>query len=207
MMERMNKEAYLNSLKSKLQGMDEDEIEDALHYVSEYFDEAGEGNEETVLKDLGSPSKFAATLKADAISKGRTKADEKVEFNRPKSGVKKMITVFLGICAMPIALPLMLVVVTLMFAFICVVIGFSLASLISLVACLLAGIPLVVRGFFLFDSTGNALISFGGGLLSIGLGIMLSVSFYQLVRWMVPCFTNCVIRIYERVRGGRSYEK
>lgn len=206
-MEHMNKETYIRILRRKLQGLAEEDIEDAVDYVSEYFDEAGEGNEETVLRDLGTPSKFAATIKADSISKSSKQEEPYTQDTRPKSGMKKLITMFLGICAMPIALPLMLVVVALMFAFVCVTLAFSFAALISLTACVAAGIMLIARGFFMFDAMGNSLISFGGGLLSIGLGILLCMAFYQLVRWMVPFFTSCVIRIYERLRGGRSYEK
>ena len=63
----MSKQEYIHQLKAKLKGLDEKEIEDAITYCEEYFDDAGEGNEEQVIKDLGTPGKFAAQLKAESI--------------------------------------------------------------------------------------------------------------------------------------------
>ena len=43
----MSKQEYIHQLKAKLKGLDEKEIEDAITYCEEYFDDAGERNEET----------------------------------------------------------------------------------------------------------------------------------------------------------------
>ena len=42
MMEKMDKETYIRILRRKLNGLNEEDIEDAIDYVIEYFDEAGE---------------------------------------------------------------------------------------------------------------------------------------------------------------------
>ena len=62
----MSKQQYLEELRVRLKGLSQDEIEDALSYREEYFDDAGEGNEQQVIADLGSPYKFAAQIRADA---------------------------------------------------------------------------------------------------------------------------------------------
>ena len=206
-MNQMNKDTYIRILRRKLHGMSDEDIEDAISYVSEYFEEAGEGNESTVWRDLGSPSKFAATIKADSIS--RNAQDDGEEGNRhPRSSFSRMITICAGIISLPIALPLLLVILCLMFAFVCVIGAFGFAGFISLIICVPAGIISITRGVFVIsDAMGNGLIAIGTGLLTIGIGIMLFTGFTQLVRWMTPYFSNSILRIYQRVRGDRAYEK
>lgn len=53
--ESMNREEYLKRLSFLLKDLPEEEIEDAIAYYEDYFEEAGEEKEEQVIKKLGSP--------------------------------------------------------------------------------------------------------------------------------------------------------
>lgn len=205
-MNQMNKETYIRILRRKLQGIDEEDIEDAISYVSEYFDEAGEDNEQAVIDDLGSPSKFAATIKANSASKN-LKENQGSLPKRPHSNVKRIMTVFFGICAMPIALPLLFAVIMLMFAFVMVIFAFGLVGVCGFGAMIIAGIPLLIRTFMILDSPANALISGGAACLTIGLGILLTLASYQLIRRCIPVTANIVTKLYEKARGEKRYEK
>lgn len=61
----MNRIEYMSELASLLQNVPEEERRDAMKYYNDYFDEAGEENEEEVIKELGSPAKVAESIKAD----------------------------------------------------------------------------------------------------------------------------------------------
>ena len=61
----MNREEYLKRLSFLLKDLPKEEIEDAIAYYEDYFDDAGAENEASVLRELGSPKKVAAIIKAD----------------------------------------------------------------------------------------------------------------------------------------------
>lgn len=59
----MNKEYFLRELEYLLSDIPEEEREAALSYYRDYFEEAGEENEQEVLNRIGSPRKAAAEIK------------------------------------------------------------------------------------------------------------------------------------------------
>lgn len=58
----MTKEEYLNRLRDLLSGMGADDQMDALLFYRAYFEDAGEGMEEQVMKELGSPEEVARKI-------------------------------------------------------------------------------------------------------------------------------------------------
>lgn len=64
----MNKQRFLQRLDELLQNITEEERVEAIRFYSEYFDEAGEGEEEQLLAQLGSPEKVAAIIRANVPS-------------------------------------------------------------------------------------------------------------------------------------------
>ncbi len=206
-MEKMDKETYIRILRRKLNGLNEEDIEDAIDYVSEYFDEAGEENLSSVLQELGSPSKFAATIKANSATRDFNTTENKSHIQANASNLKKIVTICLGICALPIALPLVLLLFAFVLVFFCLMIAFALAALAGFMACLLGGIPLLIHSFFFIGESGNALLNAGAGFMSIGIGLLLMMGCIKLVRMMIPAFTGFITRLYTKLKGENSYEK
>lgn len=64
----MNRQEFIRELRKELQDIPSKEREEAVQYYEEYFDEAGEENEETVIRELGSPARVAAMIKKDSVS-------------------------------------------------------------------------------------------------------------------------------------------
>ena len=60
----MSREEFMRQLEALLTDISEEKRE-ALSYYRSYFEDAGEENEERILKELESPQKVAATIKAD----------------------------------------------------------------------------------------------------------------------------------------------
>ena len=61
----MNRIEFMTELAALLQDVPVEERRDAMKYYNDYFDDAGEENEQRVIEELESPVKVAATIKAD----------------------------------------------------------------------------------------------------------------------------------------------
>lgn len=61
----MSREKFMMQLEQLLADVSEEEKREALSYYRSYFEDAGIENEERILKELESPEKVAATIKAD----------------------------------------------------------------------------------------------------------------------------------------------
>lgn len=198
----MNKEQYIRELRGRLVGVQEEEVLDAIKYCEEYFDEAGEGNEEQVMNDLGSPAKFSAQFKAESAIRRQRNPQE-----RPKSSLNAIVLVLIGICALPLALPLLLTCIILIVTFILVIIAFVIASIAAIGAILLCGLPLIILGITQVGTPQNALVAIGGGLVSIGFGVLLLLLFVKLIKIFIPFTMHLVMKVYDKAKGGTRYEK
>ncbi len=61
----MDRRDWLKKLQMELYRMPRNEIDDAVAYYSEYFEEAGPEREQEIIRELGDPAKVAAQIKAD----------------------------------------------------------------------------------------------------------------------------------------------
>lgn len=61
----MDRAIFMEQLERLLLDLSEEERQEALDYYESYFDDAGEGQEAAVIRELGSPGKVAAIIKAD----------------------------------------------------------------------------------------------------------------------------------------------
>lgn len=61
----MRKEEFIKELEYLLQDISDEEKNDAIAYYRDYLEEAGEENEDKVIKDFGSPERIAAIIRSD----------------------------------------------------------------------------------------------------------------------------------------------
>lgn len=66
----MNRTDFMNQLESLLQNISSAEREEAIQYYNDYFDDAGEENEQSVIESLGTPAKVAENIKRDLYGSG-----------------------------------------------------------------------------------------------------------------------------------------
>lgn len=59
----MNRQEFMERLRDLLGDLPEEEREEALQYYEDYFEDAGSGLEETVIRELGSPEKVALMIR------------------------------------------------------------------------------------------------------------------------------------------------
>lgn len=79
----MNKEQFLEELRKELQFLPAEEVEDAIRYYEEYFDDATESEEE-ISQSLGSPQRVAEVFKEEYNTNKPLQGRELAVGNEPK---------------------------------------------------------------------------------------------------------------------------
>ncbi len=63
----MNRQEFMDQLAYLLGDLQSEDREEAIQYYNDYFDDAGEENEQEVISELGSPEKVAAMIRQDML--------------------------------------------------------------------------------------------------------------------------------------------
>lgn len=169
----MTRQQFMNRLAAELSKLPKEEIQAAMEYYSEYFEEAGPEGEEQAAKDLGSPAKIATQIKADYAVR---QLDEHNGRHTAKKGLSAIWWVILGIFAAPIALPLAIALGVTAFALFISLFAVVVALIACLAAFCLTGVALVIVGIAgLPGSLTGGLLLIGIGLISAGLTAVLCV--------------------------------
>ncbi len=173
----MNRREFIDKLRKELSRLPQEEIDAAVEYYEEYFDDAGRENEKEVLEQLGSPKKVAAQIKSEYA----IKLFDKEEKPAVKKKISAMWYVILGICSAPVSIPLAIVLVTvtvtiLIALAVCVICLFAgiIGGILCAVACVILGImaiPVSISTALMFAGAGICALGFmaaAGVLLFIG---------------------------------------
>lgn len=196
----MNREAYMDRLKHRLRRLPKEDYDRAIAYFTEYFEEAGSGQEAQAIEDLGSPE-----LAADQIIQ-----DFAVEnAAEPAKGVKKSFSALwiglLAVFAAPVALPLALAFGAVLLALLLVMIALLASFFLIALSLAISALPCVFVGLFMmFTSFADGLATMGFGLVLGGMGILVTMLSIFLGKWGLHGMTCLFGKI---VKGGRSYEK
>lgn len=202
----MNRIEYMTKLASLLQDIPEVERRDAMKYYNDYFDEAGEENEELVIREFGAPEEVAENIKADL--KGKTEDitddqqgqsgnyqfqtrenDHSSEYQYEMSGDKKkndriwkiVLIVILAIIIGPVLIPLIGGILVAGLAIVLTAIVGVFALVIAGIIIAIVGISLVISGFIiLLPQTAAGLALIGSGLIMLVLGVVATVGFGKL---------------------------
>lgn len=202
----MNRIEYMTKLASLLQDIPEVERRDAMKYYNDYFDEAGEENEEQVIREFGAPEEVAENIKADL--KGKTEDitddqqgqsgnyqfqtrenDHSSEYQYEMSGDKKkndriwkiVLIVILAVIIGPVLIPLIGGILVAGLAIVLTAIVGVFALVIAGITIAIVGISLVISGFIiLLPQTAAGLALIGSGLIMLVLGVVATVGFGKL---------------------------
>lgn len=166
----MNRARFMEQLEKLLSDISEEERREALEYYESYFDEAGPEKEASVIQELGSPEKVAASIKEDLKGQGEESVKDSEREYRPKpkrgAGIAALIIILLifltpflpegigGILAVIILFPLI------------VILGVGGAAL----GLFIGGIAAVAAGI------GTCGVNPAVGVLSIGVGCMMAAA-------------------------------
>ncbi|MDD3403663.1 MAG: DUF1700 domain-containing protein [Hespellia sp.] len=196
----MTKTEYMNQLSKKLKKLPRDAYQEAMEYFEEYFAEAE--NEETAIKNLGSPQEAADQIITNL-------AIQNVDEDDGNKSVKKSFSaIWIGVLAVfaaPIGLPLALALVIVIFAFVIVVAAFAfsiIVTAISFVGSAVVGIAGSI--YLLFTSPVNGIATLGLSLVALGLGILVTCGCIVVCRWI---FRGIMILFGKVAKRGKKHEK
>ena len=221
----MNRVEFMKQLERLLGDIPEHDRLDAIAYYNDYFDEAGVENEAQVIRELGSPGKVAAIIKAD-LDASRDERNTYTEHNvdranlttRRESGYhapkqKKGLPWPLIIVLLVFASPLLIGTFGGLFGAVLGVagalVGIAIAFVVCGIALLLAGLVCFAVGIIrMFISPVEGLITVGLGSLMLAIGILFAVLFVWCVfKWIPALFrgtANLIQRLFRRC--GRRKE-
>ena len=215
----MNRVEFMQQLERLLWDIPENDRLDAIAYYNDYFDEAGVDNEAQVIRELGSPGKVAAIIKADLNVSGSSYTDRETEekdmperkekgYQAPKQ--KRNIPWPLIIILLIFASPVLVGVGGGLLGGLLGIIGGLLGIVVAAIACgvafPIAGIVCIAAGIIrIIISPAEGLITIGVGSLLLALGILLIILFIWCVfKWIPALFRGCV-NLFQRLfqRGER----
>lgn len=202
----MTKQEYLDILKKKLNRLPKIEYDKAMEYFNEYFEDAGPENEQEAIQNLGDPVAAGDQIILDLAIKN-TQSEEK-----PKTVKKSMNAVWIAVLAVlacPVALPIAIGLVSVMFAIV-VSIGAVLFGLLAGVIGMLIAVPVAIVGSFsLIPSSFPAFMcTIGVAILALGLGAALIYGIYllavKLISLVADMFGNYAKKRKEKQGGGHN---
>lgn len=196
----MDKASYLKKLRRKLQRLPAYEIDAALTYYEEYFDEAGEENEQQVIQKLGPPSQVAAQIMADLAIK-----DLDIGPTSTKKNVTAIWLIILAILSAPLSLPLLAVAVALILSAGAIVFSFVLAIVATAISIFVGGLVAFVSGFFILtDHWPTALLFIGIGLMITGFGVLLFPVITHFIKKIGIACVEGLARLFHKITKKRK---
>lgn len=193
----MKREEYITKLQSCLHGLEKSDIEDAINYCEEFFDEAE--SEEKAMEDLGTPAQFAAQIKTEMAIKTTQNPDN---YRKPRSMMKSFLMILGGLFALPIAIPLLFVAILLFIVFGLLILTFAIVGIIATIALYYGAFATFFMSFFYSDGVGDIIIHFGVSLLLLGFALLIQKGTVYLIRGALPIFVNKTSQFYQRHKKG-----
>ncbi len=202
----MNKEEFLNRLSALLSDISEQEREEALKYYRDYFEDAGAGNEESVIEELGSPEEVAKTIK-ESLGNDTPAGPEPSSSAKKESGHSNttlIIVIVVCIIFSPLIAGISGSLLGIITAAVAAVIALSLIILAAPFALTILGIAAVVAGIIKYSaSAALGMLILGTGITSIGLSLIGYVILWLYYVKLVPRFFNWLTSIGTKKKGGR----
>lgn len=198
----MSRDKFLTELQAKLKKLPQDEIEAALDYYREYFDEAGEENVDQVIKKLGSPSKVASHILAEYATKELAEHPESA-----KKSISAIWFILLAILASPIALPIIIFVISMVFTIVVLCGAFLFTFFTLIISLAFAGIVSVIAGFSVIAQHWQTSLFFiGAGLAATGIGILLFPPFVFVVKSSSSALAKWMKKTFDKMTKKRKEE-
>lgn len=182
----MTKEQYIEELTLLLQGISQDEIESAIIYIEEYFDEVEDVD--LVITQLGTPQKFSESIigntdndsnqeSTSSKNEDYQEADTTSQNATAKKSNRNLWLIILGVVTAPVSIPLLIAVLVLVLSLLLIVL-----CLMFAVMCLgFGGIVFILASFrVMLSAPLEAITIIFGGLALMGLSMMSFVFLYKL---------------------------
>jgi uncharacterized membrane protein len=178
----MDKTKFLTVLREHLKRLPEREIENAVAYYEEYFLDAGDENEQSVLEKLGPPGACAAKIIGE-YTLNEAAANTSERGKRGGGSFKLIWIALLAICASPVAVPIVIAIVAVLFALMIAFGSVMFAIVFAGIAVVFNSVASIIAGLILTaDHFPTALFITGYGLLSGALCVAIVCAAVALIK-------------------------
>ena len=175
----MKTDEYLRQLSKYLKKLPKADYDDAMEYFTEYFAETDENEAKKLMDELGTPKEAACDIISNILEKKideKKQADsEKEQLDSDKKSVFGVLWIaLLAIFALPVATPLLISSLIVMFCvLLCVLLAVLCVFLLGVCAAI-AGMAVIARAIVTVKlSISSAIMLSGLGLAAIGVGIII----------------------------------
>lgn len=229
----MNRIEFMTQLAALLQDISVEERKEAMQYYNDYFDDAGEENEEQVVAELGSPKKVAATIKADLGNQDSREeykefsesgyTDTRFEQKESPAGrgsyyyndsqeqphsnrtLKILLIIAIIIIGAPIVIPVGIAIIAVVLAGVIAVFSIFIALVAVSVALVVAGVTMFCVGIAnLIPAVAIGLSLVGAGLILTVIGVVASVASIKLCAAAIPGVIRGIVWVCRRPFQGRA---
>ena len=216
----MNKGEFIEELKKRLEGLPSEEIENAINYYSEYFEDAGIDDEIDVTISLGTAKQVAEQIileysfrNSEELAKVNLSKDNKDEYNtsyfsneeyddkkEKKSKLSIILVVILAILASPLLLGLGIGAIGTIFGLVIALFAIVISIISGSGACILGGIIYAIASMFIVAKAGvpTTILCIGLSLIVIGIGIIFLWLSIKGVKLLILVFKKLVAQITKR---------
>lgn len=214
----MSRKEFMEQLEQLLMDIPSEERIEALAFYNNYFEDAGEENEERVIRELGSPQKVAKSIKADlegnaaGSSTGQNLDQENTETvegtvvtdKKNDRTSKIVLTVLLVVLTIPVWVPATGAIAGGIVGILGAILGIVVAFAAVTAALYIAGFVSAGIGIGLFV-TGNPAAGIaltGIGLVLLALAILCTIGcvwlFGRCFPWMIRGIVGLCSRLFHR---------
>lgn len=174
----MTRTEYLAQLERYLKKLPKEDYDEVMDYFTELFEDAGAEGEAELMDNLGSPKEAAHEVMADLLDK-KLSADSKSTSRR-----QLILLIVLGILAAPVGLPILLIPVMILFVMFMTIMSAIVGLAAVTFGVFALGAHVIWDSLPLFGTSLPAfLLTFGGGLLAIGLACLIFMGIFYVTRW------------------------
>ena len=176
---KMNKSKFLDYLRMRLKKFKQEDVNDVISYYDEYISDAVKDGktEEQVIEELGSKNNIIANITYDLAGKNKG------------NNTLPIVLITIGLCASPLLLPVALGIIIVL-----ITIGAVWISLIGAFGAAALGCLAVGVGCFIFNN-----FSFMNNLFILGAGLIGFVLFYVLTYVLVKHGWKLIVYIISKI--------
>ncbi|KJY62100.1 MULTISPECIES: DUF1700 domain-containing protein [Lactobacillus] len=185
---------YIFELEQDLSGLPEKERQDVLEFYREFLLDGDFVRRSTIEQELGTPKQLSIKILADYSTNSDSAS---VKATTPRSNLKAIWYILLGICAAPIGIPLILLI----FAFLAVCLAFLVTlAVIVFTFFLKQGFLLVKAIALLFTGSWAAgSLYLGKALIAIGIVLLLLPWLVKSVDFLIAKCTTAMRNLGKNV--------
>ena len=197
----MTRTEYLAQLEKYLKKLPAKDYQEAMDYFTEYFDEVGPEGEAAAIAELGNPKEAAHEIIINLLDK---KIEEDSQEASSVKNSKQIVQIaILSILAAPLAIPLLILALTLIFTFFLLVSVLAFVMAVFTFAMLLLGASLIWDSLTLGMATSIPAfaLSLGMSFLALGMAGLFYLSLGPILRFIKLSFVKLAQALARK--GGR----